>query len=245
MGCDTWNEKLDAYFDGELPAEQRRALSQHLRECSPCSTDGLARVQQKLAVRAAGQRFTPDPAFRLRIEKILTPKVQPSWTRRWLPILATATVLILATFFMVRTQGRAQQQVLGELADLHVATLASVNPVDVISTDRHTVKPWFEGKLPFTFNLPELQGTGFTLVGGRVAYLNRSAGAEMLFRIRQHQISLFIFQEQSVMNVASRPQSNFSFNFVSWTHDGLRYFLVGDVDLQDMNRLSQLLQAAG
>ena len=63
---------------------------------------------------------------------------------------------------------------MSELVDLHVATLASSNPIDVVSSDRHTVKPWFEGKIPFTFNLPELQNSPFTLVGGRVSYLNQS-----------------------------------------------------------------------
>src|SRR5579863_1254353 len=106
MGCETWNENLDAYFDGELPTNQTRSLAQHLRECSACSADGLARVQQKLAVRAAGQRFAPDPAFRSRIEKMVAPQAQPSWTRRWLPILGTATVLLLGAVFMARMEGR-------------------------------------------------------------------------------------------------------------------------------------------
>ena len=82
-----------------------------------------------------------------------------------------------------------------------MATLASANPVDVISTDRHTVKPWFEGKIPFTFNLPELEGSPFALVGGRVSYLNQSPGAELIFRVRQHQISVFIFQERGFTEV--------------------------------------------
>jgi anti-sigma factor RsiW len=79
-----------------------------------------------------------------------------------------------------------------------VATIASANPVDVVSTDRHTVKPWFAGKIPFTFNLPDLQGSAFTLVGGRVSYLRQSPGAELIFKIRQHQVSVFIFQEKDL-----------------------------------------------
>jgi len=248
MSCVAWNDKLEAYFDGELSAEESRVLSRHLRECPACATDSLGRVQQKLAVRAAGQRFTPDPALRLRVEKMIASRKPSPWSRRWLAALATAVaVLIVGAFFIVSNHTGAQQQVLGELADLHVATLASSNPVDVISTDRHTVKPWFEGKVPFTFNLPELRDSPFTLVGGKVAYVNRSPGAELIFRIRQHQISLFIFQEQAMGIVHGNGQSRtaFSFNVVSWTHNGLRYFLVGDVDIQDMNRLSELLKAAG
>ena len=70
---------------------------------------------------------------------------------------------------------------MSELADLHVATLASSNPVDVVSTDRHTVKPWFAGKIPFTFNLPELQDSPFVLVGGRVSYLTNRRGRSLFF----------------------------------------------------------------
>jgi anti-sigma factor RsiW len=248
MGCGTWNKKLDAYFDGELAADESQSLGQHLRECPACATDGLARVQLKLAVRAAGQRFAPNSSFRSSIERMIAPRRSSAWGRGWLPALAAAAIVVIAgAWFLIRDQARSQRQLLGELTDLHVATLASSNPVDVVSTDRHTVKPWFEGKIPFSFNLPDLGDSSFTLVGGKVAYLQRSPGAEMIFRIRQHQISLFIFQQQSTGNAPlnAESQSVFSFHFVSWTHNGLRYFLVGDVDIQDMNRLSQLLKDAG
>jgi anti-sigma factor RsiW len=125
-----------------------------------------------------------------------------------------------------------------------VATLASANPVDVVSTDRHTVKPWFEGKIPFTFNLPELQGSPFVLVGGRVSYLSQSPGAELIFRVRQHQISVFIFQERGPSD-AHEARTALSFEVRSWRHNGLRYVVIGDASPQDLDRLSELLKAAG
>ncbi len=134
---------------------------------------------------------------------------------------------------------------MSELADLHVATLASSNPVDVVSTDRHTVKPWFEGKVPFTFNLPELQNSPFVLVGGRVTYLNQSPGAELIFRVRLHQISVFIFQEKDMGNVGSDGAlAAHSFGIRSWSHSGLRYFVIGDASAQDLDKLSELLKSA-
>src|ERR1035438_2381808 len=171
MGCEAWTEKLDSYFDGELPDGEARALQQHLRECAACAAEGLSKVQQKLAVKAAGQRFVPDSAFRARIEKSTAarrPAASSSLSlslgrRGWLPVFEIATVavvlLIGAALFLTLHRGRSERQLLSELVDQHVATLASSNPVDVISTDRHTVKPWFAGKIPFTFNLPELEGT--------------------------------------------------------------------------------------
>ena len=79
-----------------------------------------------------------------------------------------------------------------------MATLASASPVDVISADRHTVKPWFQGKIPFAFNLPELQNSEFSLLGGRMTYLDQTPGAHLIYDVRKHHISVFIFQEQSL-----------------------------------------------
>jgi len=128
-----------------------------------------------------------------------------------------------------------------------VATLASANPVDIISTDRHTVKPWFEGKIPFTFNLPELQGSPFVLVGGRVSYLRQSPGAELIFRVRQHQISLFIFEEYGLRDAGESEnlRTTLSFTVRTWRHNGLRYYAIGDAGAQDMDHLSELIRAAG
>ena len=135
---------------------------------------------------------------------------------------------------------------MSELADLHVATLASSNPVDVVSTDRHTVKPWFAGRIPFTFNLPELQGSPFVLVGGRVSYLEQSPGAELIYRVRLHQISVFIFQEKDLRNAGrNEVLTARSFGVRSWSHNGLRYFVIGDASPQDLDKLSELLKAAG
>ena len=251
MTCENWAERLDIYLDGELPSEEARAVDEHLRGCPTCAAEGLRRVQMKRAVQNAGQSFTPDPAFRARmLKKFAAPATSPArW--RWVPSLVTATAAILliasALILTVHRDRSAQQELVSELVDQHVATLASSSPVDVISTDRHTVKPWFEGKIPFTFNLPELQGSGFALVGGRVAYLAQSPGAELIFRVRQHQISVFIFQERGLRddrtNAAMREA--LSFEVRSWHQNGLRYFVIGDASAQDLDKLSELLKAAG
>lgn len=255
MDCHAWAEKLDAYFDGELPANEARQLQEHLRTCAACAAAGLARVQQKLAVKSAGQRFVPDPAFRARIERSVAERPSSAKTtlsrRGWLPVFELITVaavlLIGVALFLTLRRGQDERQLVSELLDQHVATLASANPVDVVSTDRHTVKPWFAGKIPFTFNLPELQGTPFVLVGGRVAYLNQSPGAELIFRVRQHQISVLIFQERGLteihQNQAARRDLNFEVR--SWHSNGLRYFAIGDASAGDLDKLSELIKSAG
>jgi anti-sigma factor RsiW len=249
MACDNWTEKLDAYLDGELPPADARALAEHLRGCPACAAESLSRVQQKLAIQAAGKRFTPDPTFRARIQASIAARQPRRWGRLWFPALAAVIVLVIAAMLplTLNRDRRGEQRLMSELADLHVATLASSNPVDVISSDRHTVKPWFAGKIPFTFNLPELQDSPFVLVGGKVSYLNQSPGAQLIFRVRQHQISVFIFQERALgdMRAEEAVQSALSFNVRSWSHNGLRYFVIGDASAQDLEKLSELMKAAG
>jgi len=249
MLCESWTDKIDAYLDGELPVAEARALSEHLRGCPACAAESLSRVQQKRAVQIVGKRFTPDPAFRARIQRSIAPHQPARWSRFWFPAFATAVVLLIAGMVSIGVnRGRSSDlQLMSELADLHVATLASSNPVDVVSTDRHTVKPWFAGKIPFTFNLPELQDSPFTLLGGKVSYLNQSPGAELIFRVRQHQISVFIFQEQALGKTRTDDavQTALSFNVRSWSHNGLHYFVIGDASPQDLDKLSELIKAAG
>jgi anti-sigma factor RsiW len=246
MACESWQSQLDAYLDGELPAEQTRALDAHLRTCPACTTDVLARVQLKRAVKNAGSRFTPGPEFRHQIEKKIAAKRPRRWTFTW-AVAAALMVLFLAGSLMTyfERQSVRQQHLYSELADLHVATLASANPVDVVSSDRHTVKPWFQGRIPFTFNLPELQNTDFTLLGGRVTYLGQVPGAHLIYQIRKHQISVFIFPEDLVgLRSGSRVAKERAFNLDTWTQGGMRYIIFGDASPEDLRNLAALVKAA-
>jgi anti-sigma factor RsiW len=129
-----------------------------------------------------------------------------------------------------------------------VATLASSSPVDVISTDRHTVKPWFQGKIPFAFDLPELQNSEFSLLGGRMTYLDQTPGAHLIYDVRKHHISVFVFQERSLrlpgrLNENSFAPKNVSFNIKTWSQGGLRYFVIGDASAADIDSLAKLFKA--
>jgi anti-sigma factor RsiW len=160
-------------------------------------------------------------------------------------VAVAALVLIVASVFWTRHSAR--EQALAELLDLHVATMASANPVDVISTDRHTVKPWFQGKLPFTFNLPELQNSPFKLVGGRVMYFKHTAGAQLLFNLRNHQMSVFVLQDQAGLipfDSGITATREMAFNSETWSEGGLRYVVIGDASASDIRELSELLRAA-
>jgi anti-sigma factor RsiW len=245
MACATWRNKIAAYADAELPADQMRALGDHLRDCSSCASDLLARVQLQRAIQSAGKRYSPTLALRQRVEKKIATRRQPLRLWGWMPVL-TAAVVVLAFLFAYTWSSLRPSPAYSELADLHVATLASSNPVDVISTDRHTVKPWFQGKLPFTFNLPELGNTPFTLEGGRLSYLDQSPGAQLIYRIGNHRISVFIFQNRpaGLFPSSDGRSKRLTFNVETWTEGDLRYFAIGDVNPEDLHKLTELLQLA-
>jgi anti-sigma factor RsiW len=247
MACESWQAKLDTYLDGELSPEETHAFNAHVRGCTLCAAEALARVQAKRSVQAAGKRFAPSAEFRSRMQRHIA--ARPRWSAGFAWILATAAVVAFAVAglsgsYLGRVRARTAQ-VYSELADLHVQTLASSSPVDVVSTDRHTVKPWFQGKIPFSFDLPELENTEFSLLGGRMTYLEQAPGAHLVYRVRKHEISVFIFQQESLqskLDEDSTVRSRLSFNLETWSQGGLRYFVIGDAAPSDIESLSKLLR---
>src|SRR6202162_682272 len=247
MVCESWKAKLDSYLDGEVPQEEMRTFDSHVRNCPSCSADALSRVQLKRAIQVAGKRFTPSAEFRRRMQQNMAPKPRRSFRLGWMLAAAAAVVLVAGPLTSTYLGNRfGKDQVFSEIADLHVATLASSSPVDVISTDRHTVKPWFQGRIPFAFNLPELQNSEFSLLGGRMTYLDQTPGAHLIYDVRKHHISVLVFQERSLKLPASLENNFLSpkkpFNMETWSQGGLRYFVIGDASTADINNLAKLFK---
>ena len=267
MSCQLWRDWIDAYLDDGCTPEECAGIEDHLNTCTACAAEALARLRLKNATRiAAAERFVPTDDLRLRIEQsiqnprnpisaipfVAFPRFRfPVLTKQWKQGLAVAAaVLVLAVIVLsvMWSRSAGRQQALSQLLDMHVATLASSNPVDVASTDQHTVKPWFEGKLPYTFNLPDLEGTPFKLMGGKLMYYRNRPGAQLLFDLHKHQISVFILQDQpgltpKSLGVATERQRGF--NEETWGQAGLRYIVIGDTSAADVRALGDLLRAAG
>jgi anti-sigma factor RsiW len=246
MSCEPYREKLEAYVDGETPEPELAAMEDHLRTCPDCATEAFRRMQMKRATRAAAMRFTPSLEFRQRIEKNIAPRRRPL-AFLWNPAMAfaLAVVLVAAVSAVVLVRHSAREQAVAELVDMHVAALASPNPVDVVSTDRHTVKPWFQGKLPFTFNLPELEGSEHKLAGGKLVYCRHGPGAQLIFALRKHELSVFLVQDGGGLagtGLASESENGFSVE--SWGAAGLRYVIVSDAGPGDVHALGELLRSA-
>jgi anti-sigma factor RsiW len=249
MVCDL-RTKLDTYLDGELSSEEMRSFDHHVHSCPTCGADALARVLLKRSIQTVGTRFTPSPEFRKRVQLRIQAKPHRSgFGIAWMMASAVIAVLVvvgLATTY--RARGSAgTEQVYSEVADLHVGMLASSAPVDVVSTDRHTVKPWFQGRIPFAFDLPELQNSEFSLVGGRMTYLAQTPGAHLVYEVGKHQISVFVFREGSLrvrLDENAPVKKELPFNVETWTHGDLRYFVIGDASALDVSKLAELLKRA-
>jgi anti-sigma factor RsiW len=252
MICEEWRKKFDAYVDEAIAghgSDEFVSLEAHLQSCSGCAAEVVNRMQLKRATRAAGARYVPSPAFRLRVEKRIQAELKPSWGWTWIPTLAgaVAIMVLIVVSSLIWIRHAAHEEAIAQLLDLHVATLASSNPVDVVSTDRHTVKPWFQGKLPFTFNLPELQGSPYKLLGGKLVYFHHSPTAQLVFELRKHELSVFIAQEnqQSAFSGSGKFDAREKgFSVESWSENGLRYVIVSDAGPSDVRALADLLKSA-
>jgi len=249
MSCETWQEKIDAYVDAELSSDEMSRLDSHVRECPACAADAVRGVQLKRLTHSAGKRYTASPDFRKKV--LAQIQSQPSRRFSWLGVpqfAAVAAMLVIAMLFWNHNaQLRQRDQVLAQVTDMHVSALASANPVDVVSSDRHTVKPWFQGKVPFTFNLPELQGTPFTLLGARLIYFEHAPAAQLLYQYQQHHISVFIMNDTPELDRELGKASlsrQLSFNVETWDAGGLCYMAVTDAEAQNLGTLVTLLKQA-
>jgi anti-sigma factor RsiW len=247
VDCDVWKDKIDAFVDSELSVGQGRAFEEHLRMCPACSLETLWRQRLKVDTRLAGKRFKANGEFAIRV------RCRIGRRRRlivWRPALVSAAAVLLLAFAVGLTwrQSFVQRHLVAQLVDQHVATMASSNPVDVLSTDSHTVKPWFSGRVPFSVDVPNLAGTQFELLGGRVAYLQQAPAAQLVFAVRNHRISVFMLRdgpETSALESDALPVRRTAFTTQTWVEEGIRYFAISDVDAEDVRQLCSLLKPAG
>ncbi|HLH07730.1 MAG TPA: zf-HC2 domain-containing protein [Terriglobales bacterium] len=239
-------EKIDQYVDAELAAKEQTAFDEHVKTCPRCSLEALDRFKVKQAVQIAGHRFAPSTEFRDRIQSQISGK-KVATRRNWIPalIVVAAMLTVFAVSAIMMKQRLERQRLLAEIADIHVSNLAASSPVDVVSTDRHTVKPWFQGKIPFTFNLPDLNGSEFSLVGGRVVYLQHEPAALLVFKYRNHYLSVFVLRNTpSISAVGAVGTEEASFTTKSWASNGLRYIVITDAGPAQAKALTELLKTA-
>ena len=245
--------QIDAFADHELSPDEARVLQQHLATCHPCLLRLLSTMELKQATATAGHRFDPSPAMLARLTAQLqqtTPaKPQPKrlltfrQPRFFWPSLAAAALLLVAisltTWTVRRSHNALSAELSAELLDQHLATLSPAATPQVLSTDRHTVKPWFEGKLPFSFNLPEPNALppGTTLKGADLTYLGDHPAALLLFTTGKHQVTVFVTQSSSSSAAPPADSTRSGYTLRSIAAGDLRLTAIGDVDPPQLDRL--------
>jgi anti-sigma factor RsiW len=237
---------LSALADGELSPEQLAAVNEHLAHCPACTSSALSASLLKSATSKAGQRYTPPPQLQDRMNALASrARVKPEpallTTRTAMLGWLAAAMLLFVFSGLLWMQSRPHgTNVATEVFDQHLASLAGNQAPQVISTDRHTVKPWFQGKLPFSFNLPEALPEGTTLDGANLVYLDGRPVAQLLYSIGKHHVSVFIREKEGATHAAKAERSGYHVLGVS-THD-LELSAISDVDPARLAELIDRIQ---
>jgi anti-sigma factor RsiW len=150
--------------------------------------------------------------------------------------LAIALIVVISVVWLNRTPGTLEQ----EVVDAHVRSLLAAHLFDVPSSDRHTVKPWFAGKLDFSPSVPDLATQGFELAGGRLDYLGHRTVASLVYRRRQHVINVFVWPTTAADHAPRAGERN-GYNVVEQVHSGMAYWLVSDLNRNELEQLAALL----
>jgi anti-sigma factor RsiW len=267
MSCPLWQDWLDPFLDNGTTPEESAGIQEHIRACPACAAEALTRLRIKHSIRtAAAAQFAPSPVFvslvrqsihgsgnsqiLLRLLANLRRKLPPlTRQHKQIAIASAAAVLILVVLLTVLSARSARRtEALSELLDLHVTESAASNPVDLATADRNAVIAWFQGKLPFTFHLPEFNNSAYKLLGARLIYYRNSPGAEILFESQKRRLSLFILQTRrgttpASVGVAKSRQDGF--NEETWGQDGLRYAVIADANSTEVHALGEMIRTAG
>jgi anti-sigma factor RsiW len=242
-------DTLSAFIDGELPNAEQGAIEQHLAGCHSCALRVLSATQLKAATARAGRRFAPSPEALARLTAQLHQQPQGTariHSMRRLTWVGLAAALLLAVSLVGWQQIHQTNSLSAELLDQHLGTLSSGATPQVISTDRHTVKPWFQGRLPFSFNLPDAQALppDTTLKGANLTYLKGQPAALLLFTIHKHQVSIFVTQRSGGPNLIALPGVRSGFTIQSAATHDLQIVAVSDVNPADLDALVAVLAKA-
>ena len=262
MSCKLTQRFVPGYLDGELDLSRTIEMESHLQSCGECARE-LERLQ---ALRAAFQRgslaYAAPEGLRERIQSSLrasTPRETPERASGWqaMQFLRPLSLLRWAGAFAVFAlcavtawqllpglRGPTNEQRLAaEVLASHVRSLEAGHLLDVASTDQHTVKPWFDGRLDFSPPVEDLASDDFPLVGGRLDYLEGREVAALVYQRRKHFINVFVWPgaegSSSTRSIAPRQ----GYNTMRWSRGGFQYWAVSDVNAQDLADFVRLLQA--
>jgi anti-sigma factor RsiW len=242
------SQELGAYLDEELDASQQTGIQAHLAACHTC-TGAYARLRKRQAdVRSHAPRYEA-PAVLLRSVRAALrgkaaneTKVALRTNESWLAIAASILLCASAGWNVVLLRSRpAGRDVLTEnLLASHVRSLIGTHLMDVPSSDQHTVKPWFDGKLNFSPDVKDLTSQGFPLLGGRIEYISEQPVAALVYGRRKHIINLFTWPAGTTPGL--RTWSHQGYNMVHWKKGGMDYWAIADITVAELEQFRDLYE---
>ena len=246
MTCDEAEILLHALIDGELDAGHAREVEAHLAACTKCAAAARDYREMKQMMADGALRYTAPPELRRRIEASLPQAEAP--TRRALLkgfAMGSAVSAIAASgLFAVILRGDDETRLQGEFVSAHLRSLQANHLTDVVSTDQHTVKPWFNGRLDVAPPVVDLASQGFALIGGRLDYVDGRPVAAVIYRRRQHVINLFVAQGAGIEPRAATTETVQGFNIRRWSERGLTYWAVSDLAKDELANFGEKFEAA-
>ncbi|WP_029585651.1 anti-sigma factor [Bradyrhizobium sp. URHD0069] len=246
MTCREAEILLHAMIDGELDAGHAREVEQHIANCPDCGAQLAAYREMSKAIAGSDLRYTAPPELRRRIEASL-PKTQAPSRRAVLRgfAMGSAVSAIAATGLVaIVLRSDDEQRIMSEVVSAHLRSLQPGHLTDVLSTDQHTVKPWFNGKLDVAPPVVDLTAQGFTLIGGRLDYVDTRPIGAILYRRRSHVINLFVAQTASAERHAAKIETIQGFNIRRWSERGLNYWAISDLAADELADFGEKFETA-
>jgi anti-sigma factor RsiW len=251
--CQEAHRLIHPYLDGELDLVRSLEIEAHFKDCQTCTQAYNELRSLHSAVGDKALRFEPPAALRNRISSAVRDEsgtanrsLRLSWSRM-IPGLISAVsgvVLVIVAFSLIALLSRPSTSdlVSQEIVSSHVRSLMEKHLTDVPSSDQHTVKPWFDGRLDFSPPVKDLASAGFSLAGGRLDYIGNRPVAALIYQRRQHYINVFIWPSTGASDASGRALVRQGYNLIHWTNAGMNYWAVSDLNLAELQQFVQLLQ---
>jgi len=231
---------IEAYVDGELDAANAHDVEEHLRTCQECRGVELRIRDLRTVLTASVPAYRATSRLRKNVRAALRQEAKSgtegSWPfLRW-PILATAFALLLLGVFVFQSTRSSRSAVVDEVIAAHVRSLLATHLVDVASSDQHTVKPWFNGKVDFAPEVQDFAKDGFPLVGGRLDYLGGKTAVALVYRRNQHPINVLIAPAPGKADSAQTSITRRGYNLLHWTRNEMEYWAVSDLNGNELQQ---------
>lgn len=236
MNCSEIRNLLHAYIDGELDLVHQVEIEQHLHDCAECSKFYESQLALRSSLKTEDLRFQAPARLRRMVESSMP---RTSGTPYWIGLAAAAAIaVVVVTAIMSLRPGR--NSVVHEVVSAHIRSLMPGHLTDVMSTDQHTVKPWFNGKLDYSPPVTDFRSEGFPLIGGRLDYIDNRPVAALVYSRGKHVISLFVWPENSEKRETF--DSRQGFNVISWSENLSSFCAVSDLNGAELRQFAALIR---